>query len=147
VGLLQQAGLAGLYDQDIAGLNPLLDAMSQRGMPVNAERRLAVSLKLSKERHTLWTTMQSLVPLEARRIKVYKRKPNVVLPFVPSNVQMKRYCSVKHYTLPTRDGRLTADETALRRLALKHETDRLFPLILEYRALDKLLGTYVGRPA
>ena len=191
MGLLQQAGLATLYARDIAGLNPLLDAMSQRGMPVEAEGRAAVSRQLSEARHIVWTDMQALVPPEARRMKIYKRlrpgcdeRPTTAnvwvcggcgqervtkthpcvkngaarvqqrravtewvqpLPFTPSNDQMKRYAKFKGYKLPVRDGRETANETALRRLALRHETDALFPLILRYRELDKLLGTYVGR--
>ena len=215
MGLLQDAKLDRLYEQDIAGLNPLLDAMSQRGMPVDGERRLAVAQALQQERAAVLVEMQTLVPDEARRMKVCKRCPTqhgplcsvgqyagdqimpcdcwlttpressstvniwvccacgqqrvtkthpclkrgevrmrVAVPamvwayplsFTPSNDQMKRYCKVKGYKLPVKDGRETADETALRRLALKHETDALFPLILKYRELDKLVGTYVGR--
>jgi DNA polymerase I-like protein with 3'-5' exonuclease and polymerase domains len=146
MGLLQDTKLADLYTHDLAGLNPLLNAMSQRGMPVDAGRREAVAQALQQERQDVLAQMQLLVPDEARRLKIYKRKANVVLPFVPSNDQMKRYCQFKGYKLPVRDGRETADEAALRRLALKHEADPLFPLILQYRGVDKLLGTYVGRP-
>mgnify|MGYP001593995944 CR=1 FL=1 len=204
MGLLQDAKLDHLYEQDIAGLNPLLNAMSQRGMPVDQKRRAAVSLELSTKRHQLWTAMQELVPRGARREKVYKRAPKLLtaeaeerpgvemvwscmacgqtrvtkshpcvkrgaqrqrvsfwttvwalpLPFTPSNDQMKRYCKFKGYTLPTRSNPdkpgiplPTANEAALRRLALRHETDPLFALILKYRACDKILSTYTGRPS
>ena len=176
MGLLQDAKLDHLYDQDLAGLNPLLDAMSQRGMPVDGERRLAVAQALQQERAVVLAEMQLWVPRIARRLKIWKKKrtgPTIVpfpmtitkratkklperqeevewyeeaLPFTPSNDQMKRYAKFKGYKLPVRDGRETADETALRRLALRHETDALFPLILKYRELDKILSTYVGRP-
>jgi DNA polymerase I-like protein with 3'-5' exonuclease and polymerase domains len=34
----------------------------------------------------------------------------------------------------------------LRRLMLKYPDDKLYSLVLQYRSIDKLAGTYVGRP-
>jgi len=186
-GLLPEAGLAEVYARDVQGLNALLMAMGQRGLPVDQAARADVAHHLSTERQHVLAAMQALVPPNAKRTKIWKRRkpswgetlPETVkvrmveriaratktrpartvveeqyreqLPFVPSNTQLKAYAKVKGYRLPTvtdRDTgqtRETADEAALRRLALTHEQDPLFPLVLRYRELDRWLGTYVGR--
>ena len=187
-GLLPEAGLAEVYAKDVQGLNALLIALDQRGLPVDHTARVDVAHQLSTERQQVLAAMQALVPPNAKRTKIWKRRkpswgeilPKTVevqtveriaratktrparaviethyreqLPFVPSNSQLKAYAKVKGYRLPTVTDRYTgqtretADEAALRRLALKHEQDPLFPFVLRYRELDRWLSTYVGRP-
>lgn len=103
--------------------------------------------------------------------KVYKKKPNTpcagaealtvegeevrwvrLVPFTPSNVQMKGYAEwAGHTTIAPRDKRreedeeaATFDEMALQQLVRKYPDDPLYPLVLEYRKFEKLQG-YVGR--
>lgn len=99
-----------------------------------------------------------------KKHKCWKLKPRTVyvvmeqvehwiktLPFKPSTPQLKRFCVLKGYKLPTKFNRDTGEtkdtteETALRRLALKYEAEPVFPLVLKYREVDKVLSTYVGR--
>lgn len=197
MGLLSDAGLLGIYERDVFGLNPLLDRMSQRGMPVDAATRVRVVSDVAIQRGLVLAKIRALVPAACCPTKVYKREPPAAMrasahregvmttvtscsrcqtlrvtrthpcvaraegtietlmvlgeqwvvpqPFVPSPKGLLTYLQYKGYAVPKRDGRPTTDEAALRRLALKHEKDELFPLILQYRELDKLLGTYLGR--
>lgn len=72
-------------------------------------------------------------------------------PFRPSPTQLQLYCQVRKIKPPRArrdDGSwgVTFNEDAIRRLALQHPEDKLFPIILKYRKVDKLAGTYIGRP-
>lgn len=73
-------------------------------------------------------------------------------PFTPSRDQLMRYQAVLGRPVPmTRDKKTkkmkpTMDEKAIKGLMLKYPTDQLYPLVLAYRELDKLAGTYIGRP-
>jgi DNA polymerase I-like protein with 3'-5' exonuclease and polymerase domains len=64
--------------------------------------------------------------------------------------QLKRYQEVRgHSNILVRDKdtqqmKVTFDENAITRLIKKYPSDKLYPLILEYREYQKLLGTYVG---
>jgi hypothetical protein len=72
--------------------------------------------------------------------------------FTPSRDQLVRYHQHLKRPLPTvydkvkRDRRVAFDEANLRRLMLKYPDDKLYSLVLQYRSIDKLAGTYVGRP-
>jgi hypothetical protein len=73
-------------------------------------------------------------------------------PFKPSREQLIRYQeSLNRYVPKTRDKqkgtmRPSMDEKALKGLIAKFPLDPLYGLVLEYRELDKLAGTYIGRP-
>jgi uracil-DNA glycosylase family 4 len=71
-------------------------------------------------------------------------------PWRPSKEQMLRYAQVRKHQPPRRrDGdkwKVSFDEDGIRKLILKYPTDPLYPLVLRYRELDKLAGTYIGRP-
>ena len=75
MGLLKEAGLDQLYLQDVWGLNPLLDAMGQRGMPVDGQKRLEAAQARDVERQTAMAELQRLVPAECCPVKVYKKQP------------------------------------------------------------------------
>ena len=77
MGLLHDAGLADIYLRDIHGLNDLLDAMGQRGMPVDGVRRLEATRALEVERLAAMTELQTLIPAECCPKKVYKKQPKV----------------------------------------------------------------------
>jgi len=73
-----------------------------------------------------------------------------VVEFVPSLVQITNYQRVmKHnpvYTGRGNDRRVTTDAKAITILMGKYPNDPLYPEIDAYRELDKLAGTYIGRP-
>jgi uracil-DNA glycosylase family 4 len=74
------------------------------------------------------------------------------LEFKISPLSLGRYQLVKGHqaiTVPdrnhaTRTKRITFDEKAILKLNQKYPKDPLYPLILEFRGLQKLLGTYIG---
>jgi len=198
MGLLHDAGLAEFYQRDIHALNPLLEAMSRRGMPVDESQRLAAAQAVQVKRTETLTRLRALIPPEICPKNVYKKQPTktvattaitvtvqvpyclacgarrpnrkhpcqaqielreeqqmqyeVRLPFVPSPKGLLAYLRYKGYSVPkkydraTGEKRATTDEAALLRLALQHEADPIFALVLEYRDCDKQLSTYLGRP-
>lgn len=72
------------------------------------------------------------------------------LPFSPSNVQMKAYANARrHRLITTRDKqkgtlKTTFNEVAIKQLMAAYRDDRVYPLVLTYREVEKTLGTYVG---
>lgn len=68
------------------------------------------------------------------------------LEFKISNTSMQRYQkALKHKAIMNvREGRQTFDEKAITKLIKRYPKDPLYPLILEHREHQKLLGTYVG---
>lgn len=106
----------------------------------------------SKHPHFRCGVAEGEVPLGALGKRVVKVRAWIKpLDFKPSQKGMKRYVEYKGYKLITRWDRdsgtrkASMDENNIRKYALRHVEDPLFPLVLEYRELDKLLGTYVGR--
>ena len=72
--------------------------------------------------------------------------------FSPSRDQLVRYHNHLKRPLPTvydaktRERRVSFGEEQIKGLMLRYPNDILYPTVLEYRGLDKLAGTYVGRP-
>lgn len=72
--------------------------------------------------------------------------------FKPSRHQLMKYQEVMGRLVPTtydsktKTRRPSMDEKALKTLLKKYPLDPLYPLVLEYRELDKVAGTYIGRP-
>lgn len=73
--------------------------------------------------------------------------------FTPSRDQFIRYHQWLKRPLPrvwdpaTKQTKVSFNEASLRKLILKYPDDKLYQLVLLYRQVDKLAGTYVGRPA
>lgn len=73
-------------------------------------------------------------------------------PFSPSRDQLIRYHQLMKRRLPTvydkKQGKqkVSFGERQLKDLVNEHPDDQLYSLILRYRELDKIAGTYVGRP-
>lgn len=73
-------------------------------------------------------------------------------PFKPSRTQLIKYHEVLGRACPTKwdkktqTRKISFDEKALEGLAKKYPTDQLYKSILTYRKLDKVAGTYIGRP-
>lgn len=111
-----------------------------------------------------------LVKPRKDHFKVYKRKVNGcaalepttseveiveyyrLAQFKPSREQLIRYQTAMNRYIPkTRDKqkgtmRPSMDEKALKGLIAKFPDDKLYPLVLESRELQKLQGTYIGYP-
>lgn len=72
--------------------------------------------------------------------------------FTPSRDQLIRYHQHLRRPVPmtldvrTRERRVSFAEKQMKELILKYPLDPLYPLVLRYREIDKLAGTYVGRP-
>lgn len=73
--------------------------------------------------------------------------------FTPSRDQLIRYhehlnrpCP-RTYDKKERKQKISFAEKQLKELILKYPDDILYKLILEYRSLDKIAGTYIGRPS
>lgn len=72
--------------------------------------------------------------------------------FSPSRHQLVAYHQVLRRPLPsvydkkTGKRRVSFGEKQLKECILKHPLDPVYPLVLEYRSLDKTAGTYIGRP-
>jgi uracil-DNA glycosylase family 4 len=66
-------------------------------------------------------------------------------PFVASWQNIQRWQDFHKHQAIRRKGKRTTDESALRALLLRHPDDPLYPLILDYREVQKLAGTYIGK--
>lgn len=72
--------------------------------------------------------------------------------FSPSRDQLVRYHQVLNRPLPRvydrkeRRYKVSFNEEQMKKLILKYPLDDLYPTVLHYRSLDKLAGTYIGRP-
>lgn len=205
--LLTQYGMWELYERDVFGLNPILIFMSDKGMPIDMQKRKEASLKCMELKEAVRVKLNEAAA-QARPNKVLVRKPKDIenyeeitvegeerfcsdcgaknvskkhpcfkvgnapgevplgeprtrmvpitgwtrpLDFKPSQPGLIRYAQYRGYKLISRWDKATSsrktsmDETAVRQYALKYPTDPLWPLVLEERELNKLLGTYIGR--
>lgn len=78
---LRKRGLWDGYEQLVYRVRPVLDRMSDRGIPVNDERRRAFGAELDKAAADVDAEMQALVPEECRNIhpkQGYKKVPKVL---------------------------------------------------------------------
>jgi hypothetical protein len=73
-------------------------------------------------------------------------------PFKPSRSQLINYQKALGRQVPTtfdnktKSRRLSMNEKAIKGLMVKFPNDKLYPLVLEYRELEKVAGTYIGKP-
>ena len=84
------------------------------------------------------------VPLETRVVEATAWA--VPQPFVVSWQSILRYQDHHNHKGSSRGGKRTTDETAIRGLMLKYPTDPFYPLVLQIREIQKLAGTYIGKP-
>jgi DNA polymerase len=99
---------------------------------------------------TLKTRERPCAGAEKVDVKEHRVRWARAIPFVPSNVQILNYQRVMKHQPVMRgrgvDRKPTTDENAIKSLMIKYKDNPLYPLVLEYRELDKLGGTYIGRP-
>jgi hypothetical protein len=73
--------------------------------------------------------------------------------FSPSRDQLVRYHHFLKRPLPTvwdkatKARKVSFNEENMKKLILRYQRDPVYNKVLEYRALDKLAGTYIGRPS
>jgi DNA polymerase len=84
------------------------------------------------------------VPLTT--VTIPSQEWEVLQPFAVSWQNIQRWQDFFGHQAIRRKGKRTTDETAIRMLLLKHPDDPLYPLILDYREVQKLAGTYIGKP-
>jgi DNA polymerase I-like protein with 3'-5' exonuclease and polymerase domains len=142
VGLLKDIadmGLALGYQRYVLDLEPVLVDMSKRGIPVAPVEHARVMEQLKGEVARLLEDMQAMVPIEIRKVKHYKTKPDKLLPWKPSGGakgQLVAYMKHRGHAVPRAfksDDETTA-ELELRRLA-KQTRDPLYDKVIEYREL------------
>ena len=68
------------------------------------------------------------------------------LPFTPSPKQILSYMSARKHRPVMHRGKPTTDVKAMKKVMAKYPNDPLYTLILDYRKLQKLAGTYIGYP-
>jgi DNA polymerase I len=142
MGLLQDIadmGLARGYQKYVLELEPVLLAMSRRGIPVAPTEHARVMAQLKGEVAQLLEDMQSLVPVEIRKVRAYKKKPPKLLPWKPSGGakgQLAAYMRFRGHAVPRafKSGDETTGELELHRLA-KQTKDPLYDKVIEYREL------------
>jgi len=154
---LQSKGIYRGYSQHIVALEPILRAMSDRGMPVNQESFASVEARLKADMERLTAEMQALVPDEVKQWKVYKREPKnkdgVVqrdgiwmkpLPWKPSNKALIRYMRHRGHTVPKdfKTKKETTNALEVKRLA-RSTNDPLYRKILEYRKAQTVLSNHI----
>lgn len=66
------------------------------------------------------------------------------LPFKPSPKQLLGYMAAKKHRARSHKGKVTTDVKAMQKAIGDYPEDPLYPLVLEFRKLQKLAGTYVG---
>lgn len=206
---LRRAGLWDVYQRDVLDLEPVLVYMSEKGMPVDSGKREESAKKLASAQGEVLAEMESLVPLNARKIEhVYVKPPVIregllsrpgkrIVPtcsgcgierprkdhfksyvkkvnpcaggsatprevdveefyrlaeFTPSRDQLIRYHAILGRPNPMiwdkkeKRKKISFNEENIKKLILAHPLDKLYPSVLQYRSLDKLAGTYIGRP-
>lgn len=86
------------------------------------------------------------VGLKSLKVTVPSKLWAKPLQFKVSKLAMLRYQkALRHQAiLNVRERKVTFDEKAIVKLRRKYPNDPLYPLIIEHRGLQKLLGTYIG---
>lgn len=118
--------------------------MSERGMPVNAERFAEVEAQLKADMTRLTAEMQALVPDECKTLKVFKKKPSVYLPWKPSNKALIKYMRFRGHTVPKniKTDKETSNALELKRL-FKSTHDPLYGAVLSYRKAQTVLSNHI----
>ena len=198
-----------VFKRHVIETGRVLNYMSGKGVLRDEVKRNEAEVKLAELLADVNRKIESVVPLEARQLKVYKKTPKnpegmiqtaglitkrfcpnchkedvkadhfksigikklkaggienscagykgekrevtailyaLPLEFKVSNVSLQRYQKVVNH-MPIFDPKkktITFDEKAIARLIKQYKKDPLYPLILEFREIQKLLGTYVG---
>lgn len=142
---IDNMGLRSGYDRYVLALEPVLTAMSRRGIPVSPAEHKRVTAELEVELKRVEQAMQVLVPEEAKQLTKWKKKINVQKVFKPSSKQLLAYMKFRGHPVPRafRTEKETTAELELRRLA-KSTRDSLYNAVVEYREIQTLLRNHVA---
>lgn len=140
----------------------LLDGLLSR--PSSRRRRLCLNCGRSepfgdhfKRVYLPRSTGEPRIPNPCRGAGVEERDVEVteyyrLKPFKPSRLQLIAYNKALSRPIPrkrdkkTKTFKFSFDEKAIKDMIRKYPDDKLYPGVLDYRSLDKLAGTYIGRP-
>ena len=161
---LRKRGLWDGYERLVYRVRPILDRMSERGIPINDERRRAFGAELDAAASEVDAEMQALVPDEIKNVhpkQGYKKVPKVLdglierefdgakrwcrlEPFKVSSQQLIRYMKHKGHPVPMniKKGRETSEAKELERLAKKTH-DPLYRKVIWYREVRLMKSTFV----
>jgi DNA polymerase I-like protein with 3'-5' exonuclease and polymerase domains len=157
VSELKAKGLWRGYDRHVRQLNPVLEAMSERGMPVSPASFDQVVAKLEADFKAALDKMQELVPLEAKKVTTYKKVPKnktgcfekdgvwyKVHRWTPSNQGLLKYIVAKGHPIPTdfKTKRKTTNKLEIARLS-RTTKDALYATVLSYRKAQTVLSNHV----
>jgi DNA polymerase I-like protein with 3'-5' exonuclease and polymerase domains len=146
---LRERGLWRGYEQHVLRLNPVLERMSARGMPVDPEAFKAVVATLEGDYAEAKRRMQEIVPREVKVIKTYKRprkdgSTERVMPWTPSNQGLVRYMKHRGHAVPKhiKTGADTTNQLEIIRLA-RSTHDPLYAQAIAYRKAQTILKNHV----
>jgi DNA polymerase I-like protein with 3'-5' exonuclease and polymerase domains len=148
-GQLHEKGLWRGYYDHVVRLNPVLERMSARGMPVDPEAFKSVVATLESDYKASKAKMQELVPDEIKAKKVYKKpRPDGVqvrvLPWTPSNKGLVNYIRHRGHPVPKhfKTGKDTTGKLELVRL-FRSTHDPLYETIIHYRKAQTILKSFL----
>jgi hypothetical protein len=129
------------FDSEITDVLPLLETMGAKGLLIDAEAQAAFKLKLEGERDALCEQIQPLIPEVVKPVKVYKRKPNVTLPFNPGSPKQKK-ALFKALGLKIPTGKGGAETTQAKHLKKHSKRHPVLKLINDWGERSKLVTSY-----
>jgi len=146
---LREKGLWRGYLNHIVRLEPVLVRMAERGMPVEPVAFEAVVKRLTDDFNASKELMQTLVPIECKKVKVYKRPKKDgttqrVHPWSPSNQGLLRYIEFRGHEVPTdfKTKKKTTRAIEVQRLSRKTK-DPLYAAVIQYRKSQTVLKNHV----
>ncbi len=154
---MREQGIWRGYSRHVASLNPTLEHMAARGMPVDPAVFDAVVAKLQGDFDSAKAEMQRIVPFEVKTKKVYKRKPKNpegcmevngqwvrALPWSPSNKGLIAYIKHRGHVVPKnfKTGKETTQVLEVKRLS-RTTGDPLYAIVITYRKAQTILKNHV----
>jgi DNA polymerase I-like protein with 3'-5' exonuclease and polymerase domains len=146
---MRERGVWRGYERHVLKLNPILERMAERGMPVDPEAFKLVVKRLTDDFGAAKAQMQEIVPYEVKAKKVYKRPrkdgtTERVLPWTPSNKGLLNYIKFKGHVVPKnfKTGKETTQALEIQRLS-RSTKDPLYASVIQYRKAQTVLTNHV----
>jgi len=168
ISQMQRAGLWNSFERQVVQLEPVLQAMSQRGMPVDPTTYAQVMELLKADMARALDRMQELVPKELKKVQAYKssRTPKKMTAahfsvdvtvdgvsverwfkthvWKPSNQSLVKYMQYKKHPVPKdfSGEKDTTNQDELLRL-YRSTKDELYITVLHYRKAQTVLSNHM----
>lgn len=158
---LKREGIYRGYQQYVERMEPILDGMGRRGIPINQAAYDNAVKEIAQDKQTAFVEMQRLVPLSLHPHhpkEGYKKLPKdttslVQLPnerwakvkdWAPSNKGLLAYIKHRGHHVPTnfKSGKETTEEMEIRRLAAS-TGDSLYRAVIDYREAATVLDNHL----